>query len=160
MFDRELQEASRFEDAVGFSENPPGFWNVHETHKADGKIKGRIGEWKHGRVRNPVVDTQRLLFFRLLRVLDKDFRNIDRRHARPTPGKKPRIVALAAADIQSRETINTREKLKKSRRIEMVSKDVVSGSGEFRPYGGVFVPIPSSLLVIHGSAIPSSSTHG
>jgi len=82
MFDRELQKASRFEDAVGFTENPAGFRNIHETHKADGKIKPGIGEWKLDRARDPVVYPQRFFFFRLLRVLDKDFRNIDRCHAR------------------------------------------------------------------------------
>ena len=76
MFDRELQKASRFEDAVGFTENPAGFRNIHETHKADGKIKPGIGEWKLDRARDPVVYPQRFFFFRLLRVLDKDFRNI------------------------------------------------------------------------------------
>jgi len=160
MFDRELQKASRFEDAVGFTENPAGFRNIHETHKADGKIKPGIGEWKLDRARDPVVYPQRFFFFRLLRVLDKDFRNIDRCHARATADEKPCIVALTAANIQSREAINSRQKLEKSWCIEVVPKNVVAGSGQCGPHGRVFVPITSGLFVVHGSAIRSGSAPG
>jgi len=62
MFYGELQEPSRLDDAVGFSEKPLRFWDVHETHKADGKVERGIGEWKLDRARNPIVDAQRLLF--------------------------------------------------------------------------------------------------
>ena len=62
MFDGELKEASWLDDAVSFSENTLRFWNVHEAHKADSKVKRRIAEWKLDRARNAVVDAQGLLF--------------------------------------------------------------------------------------------------
>ena len=58
MLDGKLQEATWFEHSVSFSEHTVRFWDVHEAHKADGKVKRGIAEWKLDRARNPVVDAE------------------------------------------------------------------------------------------------------
>ena len=83
-------------------------------------------------------------------MADKYLRDIQSRHPRAPLRNQPRVVPLAAADIQPLQPLDRGQHRQKRRRVQVIAIGVVARARELRPSLGIAVPTISDREVIHG----------
>src|SRR5919112_5574704 len=87
--------------------------------------------------------------FGLFRVAEKGPRDIDPGYTGAPLGKQPRVVTLAAANVETRKAIDLGQHLEQGRPVQAVAVMVVAGPHQLRPSFGVPVPVPADILMVH-----------
>jgi hypothetical protein len=96
-----------------------------------------------------VVGQRRITVLRDLGARTAEAGHIDGEHARPTHGQQPRVVPLAAAQIQPRQAFHAWQHFQKCGRIEQVAIRVVALAAKARPGFGILFPVAARFAIVH-----------
>jgi hypothetical protein len=149
MSNRELQKAARLQHAIAFGKGAVSFRNIHQTHKRCRKIKSGIGERQINSARHTVIDVQLRFLFRFPRVSNKNLGDVDCGHPCAALREQTGVVAFAAADVETSQSLDLRQHREKRRGVEVVAIYVITGPRQFRPRLSARIPISAGLVVIH-----------
>lgn len=148
--DREREGAARLQEAIGPVHGAGQVRPVHQCKRGHHKVKRSIRQRRAlGVGRDVVLYTERFVLFRLPRMSDEPFRQVDPGHSRAGPRKAARIGTFSAAEIDNLKAGYISDEPQKSRLGKQIPITVETRANIRCPLVRIGVPVGGDIVIGH-----------